>query len=51
MSFPFAVGVIGLVALILLVHMGMRQATQYAAIDSHRPAPAAGEPGRANLSY
>ena len=51
MAFPFAFGAIGLIALILLVPMGARQAAQDASINPHRPAPAAGEPGRADLIY
>jgi hypothetical protein len=50
-SFPFAAGATGLVALIALVHTGARQAARDASINPHRPAPAAGEPGRADLIY
>jgi hypothetical protein len=50
-GFPFGVGVIGLLALIALVPMGTRQAAEDASINPHRPAPAAGEPGRADLIY
>lgn len=50
-SVPFAIGATGLVALIVLVHTGTRQAAQDASINPHRPAPAAGEPGRADLIY
>jgi hypothetical protein len=49
-AFPFAVGATGVVALILLVPAGMR-AAEDASINPHRPAPAAGEPGRADLIY
>ena len=49
--FPLAAGVTGLVALILLVPAGARQAAEDASINPHRPAPAAGEPGRADLIY
>ena len=42
------IGPTGLLALIVLVHMGARQAAQDASINPHRPAPAAGEPGRAD---
>ena len=48
---PFAVGAIGLLALIVLVHICTRQAAEDASITPHRPAPAAGEPGRADLIY
>ena len=51
MSFPFAIGATGLLALIVLVPTGARQAAQDASINPHRPAPAAGEPGRADLIY
>ena len=49
--FPLAAGLTGLVALILLVPTGARQAAEDASINPHRPAPAAGEPGRADLIY
>jgi len=49
--FPLAVGLTGLVALILLVPTSARQAAEDASINPHRPAPAAGEPGRADLIY
>jgi hypothetical protein len=48
--FPFVMGVTGVVALILLVAAGTRMAED-ASINPHRPAPAAGEPGRADLIY
>jgi hypothetical protein len=45
------IGATCLVAVILLVHTSVRQAAQDAWINPHRPAPAAGEPGRADLIY
>jgi hypothetical protein len=48
---PLVIGATGLVALILLVHTSVRQAAQDASINPHRPAPAAGERGRADLIY
>ena len=50
-SFPFAIGAIGLLALIALVPMAARRAAEDALINPHRPAPAAGEAGRADLIY
>jgi hypothetical protein len=50
-SFPFAIGAIGLMALVALVPMAARQAAQDALLDPHRPAPAAGETGRAEVTY
>jgi hypothetical protein len=50
-AFPFSVGVIGLVALILLVLTDMRRAEDEESINPNRPAPAAGESGRADLTY
>jgi hypothetical protein len=50
-SVPFAIGATGLVALIVLVHTGTRQAAQDASTNPHRPAPAAGDAGRADLIY
>jgi hypothetical protein len=50
MSFPFAIGAIGLVALIVLIGAGMRRAAGQASITPHRPEPAAGEPGAADLA-
>ena len=48
---PFALGAIGLLALIVLVHTCTRQAAEDESITPHRPAPAAGEPDRADLIY
>jgi hypothetical protein len=49
-SFPFAIGAIGLLFLIALVPMAARRAAQDALINP-QPAPAAGEAGRADLIY
>jgi len=51
LGFPFGVGVTGLIALIALMTMGVREAEEDASINPYRPAPAAGEPGRADLTY
>jgi hypothetical protein len=51
LGFPFGVGVTGLIALIALMTMGVREAEEDASITPYRPAPAAGEPGRADLTY
>ena len=49
--FPTTFGMFGLLALIALVPTGARLAAEEASINPHRPAPAAGEPGRADASY
>ena len=50
-SFPFAICTIGLLFLIALVPMAARRAAEDALINPHRPAPADGETGRADLIY
>lgn len=50
-SYPFAIGLIGVVAMIVLMPTNMRLAAQDASTDPHRPAPAAGDAGRADFSY
>ena len=50
-SYSFAIGFIGVVAMIALMPTNMRLAAQDASIDPNRPAPAAGDAGRADLIY
>jgi hypothetical protein len=48
---PVILGVTGLSTYVGLIHMGMLTTVGPAAVDPERPAPAAGEPGSANVTY
>jgi hypothetical protein len=48
---PIAFGLIGLIALLVLIRMGVRATSQPVAVDPHRPAPVAGEAGRGDVLY
>jgi hypothetical protein len=50
-AIPFLLGVTGLAAYLALIVMGMRMMVQSAAVDGHKRAAAAGEPGSANILY
>jgi hypothetical protein len=51
LSIPFALGLIGLLAYLALIHIGTRMMVQSAPIDPHGSAAAAGKPGHADILY
>jgi hypothetical protein len=51
LAIPFLVGLTGLLAYLVLIHLGIRMTVQPDSIDTHRSTAAAVEPGSANVIY